>query len=386
VIDVVVVGGGPAGLVAARRLAEAGCDVTVLEEHRHIGRPTHCTGIVSVEMTKLVKIPEDIILSRLQHARLVGPDGDLCDITWGEDREEILTIDRAAFDENLAAQAVAAGAVVRLGSFVDSLTPAADAVTVRVGRDSIAARACILACGASYRFQRQLGLGLPGRLLHTAQVEVDAEPAERVELYVGQHVAPEGFIWTVPILRDGQPRLKVGLIARRHAAKYLRHFLDRPEIARRLRATPGTPFMRLLPLKPTAGSYETRVLAVGDAGGFTKPTTGGGIYYSALTATLAADTLIEALQAGRLDTQSLSVYETEWQKRLGRELRTGDWLRELLVKLPDRDVGILIRALASDDVQTVIQQTARFNWHGDLILALLRQRDIASLLFRSLFR
>src|SRR3989442_1324703 len=148
VIDVVVVGGGPAGLVAARRLAEAGCDVTVLEEHRHIGRPTHCTGIVSVEMTKLVKIPEDIILSRLQHARLVGPDGDLCDITWGADREEILTIDRAAFDESLAAQAVAAGAVVRLGSFVDSLTPAADAITVRVGRESIAARACILACGA----------------------------------------------------------------------------------------------------------------------------------------------------------------------------------------------------------------------------------------------
>ena len=385
-IDVVIIGGGPAGLLAARRLAEAGCDVIVLEEHRHIGRPTHCTGIVSAEMTKLVKIPADIILSRLQHARLVGPDREACDITWAADGEEILTIDRASFDETLAAQAVAAGAVLRLGAFVDGLASTAKAVTVRVGRESIVAHACLLACGASYRFQRQLGLGLPGRLLHTAQIEVDAEPTERVELHVGRHVAPEGFIWMVPVLRDGRPRLKVGLVAKRDAAKYLRHFTERPEIARQLRETPSTPTTRLLPLKLTATSYAARVVVAGDAGGFTKPTTGGGIYYSLLTAALAADVLIDALHAGRLDAQFLSVYETRWQERLGHELRVGDWFRDLLVKLPDRDVGTLIRALATDDVQSMIQQTARFNWHRDLILSLLRQRGIASLLFRSLFR
>jgi len=386
VIDVVIVGGGPAGLLAARRLAEAGCDVVVLEEHRRIGHPAHCTGIVSVEMTKLVKIPEDIILSRLGHARLVGPHGDSCDINWAADREEILTIDRAAFDESLAAEAVAAGAVVRLGAFVNGLAATANAVTVGVGRESVSARACILACGVSYRFQRQLGLGLPGRLLHTAQVEVDAEPSEGVELYVGERLAPEGFIWMVPIMRDGRPRAKVGLVAKGHAAKYLRHFAERPEIARRLRETPRTPTIRLLPVKPTAASYTTRVLVAGDAGGFTKPTTGGGIYYSLVTATLAADTFIDALKAGRFDAQFLSAYEKRWQERLGHELRVGDWFRELLVKLPDRDVGTLIRALATEDVQAVIQQTARFNWHRDLIVSLLRQRGIASLLFRSLFR
>jgi geranylgeranyl reductase family protein len=387
VIDVAIVGGGPAGLLAARRLARAGCDVVVFEEHRRIGWPTHCTGIVSVELTELAKIPDDIVLSRLQHAHLVAPGGESCDIRWsGADREEILTIDRAAFDESLAAQAIDAGADVRLGALVDGIATSRSGVAVRVDGESVAARACVLACGVSYRFQRQLGLGLPGRVLHSAQMEVDAEPWERVELYFGQRVAPEGFIWTVPIVRDGRPRLKVGAMVRGHAAKYLREFVARPEIARRLGPTPETPFTRLLPLRPITSSYATRVLAVGDAGGFTKPTTGGGIYYSLLTATLAADTLLDAFQAGRFDERFLSRYEARWQARLGHELRVGDWLRELLIKLSDRDIATLLRALATDDVQAVIQRSARFNWHRDLIVSLLWQRGIAALLFRSFFR
>ena len=43
-IDVVIIGGGPGGMSAARALAAGGWAVTVLEEHDHIGTPVHCTG------------------------------------------------------------------------------------------------------------------------------------------------------------------------------------------------------------------------------------------------------------------------------------------------------------------------------------------------------
>ena len=43
--DIVVIGAGPAGLHAARLLAERGLDVIVLEEHEAVGQPVHCTGI-----------------------------------------------------------------------------------------------------------------------------------------------------------------------------------------------------------------------------------------------------------------------------------------------------------------------------------------------------
>jgi digeranylgeranylglycerophospholipid reductase len=387
VIDTVIIGAGPAGLLAARRLARAGLDVTVLEEHAEIGAPTHCTGIVSAEMAELVKIPDSFVLGRPTMARLHGPGGAACQVGWsGPGREELLVIDRASFDRMLAEQAISAGAVVRTATPAEDLTVDAAGVTVRSGREHVRARACILACGVTYRFHRRLGLGLPARVIHTAQTEVSAEPSRAVELHFGRGVAPEGFVWVVPVLRDGVHRLKVGVIARGHAGAHLDRFLARPEIASRLTEPPSPAITRLLPLRPTTVSYARRVVAVGDAGGFTKPTTGGGIFYSLLTAALAADTLIEAAAAGWYDGAFLARYERRWQQRLRRELRAGDQLRYLLAKCTDAEIDTLVNALDARDVQAVIQRTARFNWHRAVILALLRQRGIASLLVRAMFR
>jgi flavin-dependent dehydrogenase len=143
---------------------------------------------------------------------------------------------------------------------------------------------------------------------------------------------------------------------------------------------------RLLPLQPAPQTVADRLLLVGDAGGFTKPTTGGGIFYSLLTASLAADTLIEGFQAGRLDEGFLKRYEVRWETQLGPELRMSGWLRQFLVRCRDREIDELVRALGSDSVQDVIRRTARFNRHRDLIVALLREPGIASLLLKSLFR
>jgi geranylgeranyl reductase family protein len=386
VIDVAVVGGGPAGLLAASRLAGAGLDVVLLEEHARIGEPTHCTGIVSLETAELAKIPEELVLARLRAARLVGPRGGEARHDWASTADPILAVDRKSFDAGLAAQALAAGAVVRTGTRVQEIAVVGAGVTVRTPGETLRARACVLACGVSYRFQRQLGLGLPGLAVHTAQTEVDAEPGDLVELHFGRAVAPNGFVWTVPLVRDGCARLKVGVMASGDAGACLQAFLDRPAVRARLRGEPPPPIRRLLPLQPIAKTYTERVLVVGDAGGFTKPTTGGGIFYSLLTAALAAELLIEGLAADRLDDAFLARYERRWQQRLGGDLRVGDWLRRLVSRCTDAEIDRLVRAFASDDVRELVRRTARFNWHRDVILGLARHPGLAALVLRTLFR
>ena len=49
-LDVAIVGGGPGGLSAARRLAADGWSVTVFEEHDRVGAPVHCTGVLAEDV------------------------------------------------------------------------------------------------------------------------------------------------------------------------------------------------------------------------------------------------------------------------------------------------------------------------------------------------
>ncbi len=385
-LDVIVVGGGPAGLYSALRLAQDGVDVTVLEEHRELGTPTHCTGVISDEVFALFKVPESLILNRPTVCHVVSPSGRV--FPFSSNGERIAVIDRAALDRELGVAAQGAGAKIRTGFRVDRVVPERGGVRVEGGGGvSLSGRACVLACGIGYGLPRQLGLGLPPLHLHSAQIEVDTpRTSPAVELHLGRATAPDGFAWAVSILRDGWPRMKLGVLARGDAAAHLRRFLSRPDIAERVASEPGAPVRRLLPLSPLGKTYGHRVLVVGDAAGLTKPTTGGGIFYSLLSGLLAAETLAEALPHDHLGEQHLRVYEQRWQDRLGSHLRTSLFLRRLFTRLTDAEWDTLLQALASDEVQEVIHRTARFNWHGDVIRAILRHRGVKSALFHAFLR
>src|SRR3989441_1028364 len=335
--DVIVVGAGPAGLYTALRAAEGGLNVLLLEEHVEIGVPTHCSGIVSGETNRLYKVPDDVVLSRPSACLVISPGGRVAELE--DPGEEIAVLDRAGFDRAIAASVLEAGGAIGTGCRVDHVRNGDRSVEVETNHgERLRARALVLACGVTYRFHPLLGSRLPSPILHAAQMELAASPADKLEVHVGRQVAPEGFAWLVPFQRGETAYVKAGALLWGDARAYLERFLARPSIASRLQEIPGEPIRRLLPIAPVAKSYADRIVAVGDAAGLTKPVSGGGIFYSLLSAQFAAETLIEGLAADDLSAARLSQYEARCRGRLMPEIRTSRRFRDCLARPSDQEV------------------------------------------------
>jgi digeranylgeranylglycerophospholipid reductase len=384
--DVAVIGAGPAGLTTARALAAAGHDVVVLEEHPQIGVPVHCTGVLGLDAFDEFDIPREAILSTAQVARFVAADGS--DVAVEAGRARAAVVDRARFDQALAASSRQAGAELRSGARVRTIAIGPSSVSIAVeGAEPVRARACVLACGASYRFNRQLGLGVPRSFVQSAQLEYPLDGPSDVEVHLGRSVAPGGFAWLVPFQRDGRPHTRLGLMCESRAQHRFREFAQRMRTRFNVASDVWPdPRLKILPLGPVSRTYGTRLVAVGDAAGLVKPTTGGGIYYSLISGQIAARTLHDALRDDDLREARLRRYEQEWRARLGAEIRIGLAFRILASRMTDRAIDAVVELARVDGLVPMLRQTADFNWHRQSALALLRHSQFRKILLSSLWR
>ena len=304
-LDVAIVGGGPGGMAAARALAAAGWSVTVFEEHADVGTPVHCTGVLAEDVIASLDLPAEAILNPLTTVRFVAPAGHSFDYTTAT--TEAVVIDRAVFDAALAQRAERAGATIVRGRRVIAIEHANNAVQVTLSDgEPVTARSVILACGANYTFQKRLGLGMPATFLQTAQLELPVERLHDVEIHFGSEIAPKGFAWTVPVRRPSGSFARIGVMAESDPGEFfsrmLRRVRDRWGVAMPDSASPKR---RMLPLGSVRRTYGERVLAVGDAAGLVKPTTGGGIYYSVVSGEIAAEVLASRLATGDLSAAAM---------------------------------------------------------------------------------
>jgi geranylgeranyl reductase family protein len=380
-LDVAIIGGGPGGLSAARRLAADGWSVTVFEEHDRIGAPVHCTGVLAEDVIASLDLPAGAVLNPLSTVRFVAPAGHSFDYTTAT--TEAVVIDREVFDLALSRRADAAGADIRRGVRVAAVDPGDDHVVITLSTDErIRARAVILACGASYGFQKRLGLGMPSTFLQSAQMELPADRPGDVEIHFGSEVAPKGFAWAVPVRRAHGTFARIGVMADGDASAYFSKMLSRVQQRWEVSVPDApAPRRRMLPLASVKRTYADRVLAVGDAAGLVKPTTGGGIYYSVVSGEIAAEVLGSRLAVNDLSASAMREYEERWRTRFQSEFAAQLALRFVAQRMRDSDIDALFTLATTDGILPLVRETARFNRHRDFILALLRHQPARRALF-----
>lgn len=365
--DLIVIGAGPSGSRLAFRAARAGLRTLLLEEHLEVGTPVHCTGIVGQEVLERYRIPPSVVRGEVSTFTVYSPEGRIYRLpgvrAW--------LLDRAALDRRLAEEAVAAGADLETGTrVVDAeLRPGRVRVIARQGsrRVGFSARVAALATGAMTDLAYRLGLGRPVRFYRTAQITAEVTGLEGAELYLGRRLAPGSFAYAAGV--TGRPA-KLGAISRSLPWHGLRRLMEHLRREGRLQGAEARPVCRRIPMGVASRTVRGRLVAVGDAAGQAKTTTGGGIYYGLLCADLLADTLLTRRRAGDFDLEGLAGYDRLWKRCLGRELRVGNRLRQVFEAVEDEELEELVELLDHPEVRRVIRRQGHFDRHRPMLAGL----------------
>lgn len=376
--DVIVIGAGPAGNLAAHRLASGGHSVAVLDWRRDIGDKL-CTGIIGRECKQAFPPAEHHIYRETASATVVAPSGR----TFGlrKSSPQAYIIDRVAYVAGFAEKAQAAGAEYILGAKVNSIDIGPDGVAVTTSTNdhsqAFRARAIVLASGFGSPLVRMAGVDIPvgGAFMTGSQAEATVDGLEETRVYLGSRVAPGSFGWVVPI---DESRALVGLVTRQKLNGHMSDFVSALRTEGVIGDVVESPQRWGIPVRPLSRTYGNRVLVTGDAAGLAKPTTGGGIYYALLSGDLAASTLDEALSEDNLSAKRLKAYERSWKSMLGRELRIGYFARLIYEALGDRQIDFLLKEMMSDRVRPELLESdeVSFDWHSGFIKRALAHRTI----------
>ena len=377
--DVIVVGAGPAGNIAASRLSSLGYDVAVLDRRHDIGDKL-CTGIVGPECYRRFPPDPSIVHNEAVAATVVSPAGERYRIA--RDQTQAFVLDRVAYVRSLADTASAVGAEYRLGHQVTSVEASNGHVDVVArsdsGRHNYRARMLVIGSGFGTPLIEMAGVGNGRRRDHLVgtQAEVEAPGLDSTEVYLGKSVAPGSFGWVVP---SSASRALVGTVTRERSDGEMERFLSTLQRSGKVQRV-VKPLRRWgIPVRPLSKTYADRVLVAGDAAGFAKPTTGGGIYYALLSGEMAAETAHDAFTEGDLSAGRLKGYQRRWKAVFGKELRTGYYARVLFEALGDRQIERLLRLCVEAQEEIIGAREFSFDWHSKVILKALRRGDLAKL-------
>lgn len=344
--DVIVIGGGPAGCETARLIAEKGYKVLVAEEHRKIGEPIQCAGLVSLRTLKAAALPGGMNISQIHGAYVHSPGGEVLSF---RDREAYaFVIDRSEFDRKLSERAQAAGAEILTGvrASVGQFFPAEASVKLKSGggETTVRTRLLIGADGANSRVARRINAPVAEDVIRmsAAEVELNCPEKDMVHIFLGRAIAPGWFGWVIPVdERHARVGLGVSVRNKHPVSYYFNRMVDAyPGIFKDMnivRRTGG-----VVPIGFLSRIYGEKTLLVGDAACQTKPISGGGLYLGLLGAKLCAKVAAKALSKGNLDPEFLSEYQWLWEREMADEIQTALDHRNIFLTMTDKEMDTLI--------------------------------------------
>lgn len=365
--DVLVVGAGPSGSLAARAAAEGDSHVIILEEHDRVGLPLYCAEGLSLNGIRDAGVePKPPIISQeIKMARVFAPNRNYVDLTSSNWRG--FNVNRDIFDQALSENAVRAGAELLTGTRASGVLRKGNAVIgVKASKkgESIEFRSKIVIAADGHASVIRASAGFQKwfpDVCTCAQFRLgglDLDEPEINEFLLGSNVAPGGYAWVFP---KSSEEANVGLGVRKiHKAppiEYLKKFVDsdpRFKDAEIILVNGG--------ICPVSGCLDrlvaNGVMLVGDAAGQLIPMTGAGVHSGIEAGKIAGKVAAEAVKEGDYSAGILSKYRRNFDEIWGKRISDSRKVVEMLDRFSDENLNALAKIISNEDILSLANGTA----------------------------
>jgi len=365
--DVLVIGAGPGGSMAARYAARNGLKVLMVEKRAEIGVPVRCAEGISRSWMEEVEIEpqEKWIDAYMEGAKIYSPDEkSIVELTAEQAGNEVgFVLNREYFDKYLAALAADAGVEIWLKS------PAVEIVKedgyvkgaiVRKFGEKVEVRAKIIIAADGFESQVARWAGLNTVLrerdivscIQYRMTNIDIEE-NFTHFFIGS-CAPGGYVWIFPKgKKEANVGIGVALNKLKHKGevkKYMDEFIEKHSYLKKgsiIQIVTGAVSTCPVPKR----IVDNGIMLVGDAARLIDPITGGGIANACISGKYAGEVAAKCIENPR--KECLQEYQEKVQKRWGRKHLRNWFVKEKLASLDDGTLNKLMEVISEENISEI---------------------------------
>ncbi len=356
--DVIVVGAGPAGSIAAKLCAENGLKVICIDKEK-FPRVKPCGGAVPQPILNELPYLYDYIDTRIDGLKMFGRDLKE-KLQYSSGKQQGAFVIRSIFDNCLLQDAMKAGVKLVDGERVIEVIVSKDDVRIKTEKDhAFSGKIVIGADGTNSVVAKKTGLNPQWEktklsLVYVHEFEVTEDVVKKYfpdGHYGYMHMGfsgTEGYGWIFP----KKTHINIGFGAlMRDTQKIKDQFQNYVKFCEESHLIPNVEFTdiraALLPMGgPLKRTAKMRVMLLGDAAGFVNPINGEGIHYAMKSGIIAADIALKCVKSQNYGEKIFLGYHKKCMKTFGKDLKTDLFLRrrfinnfDNIIKIANQDEG-----------------------------------------------
>lgn len=338
--DIIVVGAGPGGSIAAKFAKEKGYSVCLLEKEMlgDKGRYKACGGAMAWELVEEISYPEEKMGRVIESLELHHTDGE----TFSK-KGKGAVVWRSTFDKFLTDMAKDAGVPLKEKEPLIDIKKSESSYIIHTPEAKYESKYVVAADGVTSPTLKKLDWPFFPKenliLTITKEMRTDKKYIEQVlgedcvHLFFGiRELIPIGYAWLFPkaeTITVGWGN-QINLV--KNSREEFQRFLNLPLVQQALKHSNETIFKpHLIPVGLRPLLYKENVIAIGDAAGIVDPISGKGIPYAMMSGQIAIESIERAEKRDRLDKLG-SIYERNLDKKFLRILKLKRTARDHIFK------------------------------------------------------